>query len=69
MARKLAGYRAEARCEKGGVQHGGRRAFWILKPSGFALIEFLVVLAIIAVWTARQFLLYDVGYHRPVSGF
>jgi len=44
--------RAEARCEKRGLQHGGRKAFRILKSSGFALIKLLVVIAIITILAA-----------------
>src|SRR6266404_5673766 len=46
MKMKLARGRAEARCEKRGLQHDGRGG------SAFTLIELLVVIAIIAILTA-----------------
>jgi prepilin-type N-terminal cleavage/methylation domain-containing protein len=46
MKRKLASSRAEARCEKPGLQHDGREG------SAFTLIELLVVIAIIAILAA-----------------
>jgi prepilin-type N-terminal cleavage/methylation domain-containing protein/prepilin-type processing-associated H-X9-DG protein len=52
MKMKLANCRAEARCEKRGLQHDRREATQTLKCSGFTLIELLVVIGIVAILAA-----------------
>src|SRR5271167_255624 len=52
MNSKLASGRAEAGCEKRGLQHGGGEAPKIPKRVGFTLIELLVVIAVIAILAA-----------------
>jgi prepilin-type N-terminal cleavage/methylation domain-containing protein len=49
---KLASSRAEARCEKRGLQQGAKEASQIPNRPGFTLIELLVVIAVIAILAA-----------------